>query len=575
MKLSKFIRRFIFIIAFVSSLLTFLISMIFQYKNFENDIIHIKEEYTELKKQEIEEEVLTIFKLIEYKEEVLNKSLNSKSKEEIEKQRAINQNELLEWIASLRFENSGYVFVNSTDGKALVFDGKKIENSVDYPYPHIFQKVINTVDNSAKEGFFTYKFKKLDTSEEFDKISFVKKYEKYNWIIGCGVYLDEVEMELKKKELDFQKNINMQLTTMFLVFIFILAVIYFISSKISKYIDLNIANLILSFKKASRNNEKINTSDLTFKEFVILANNINMTLENKNRIEKRLQDYIKIVDENVIISSTNKDGIITDVSESFCEISGYSREELIGNSHRVVRHPDVTNEFYENMWNTLLNGNTWKGEIRNISKKGIEYWVYAIIKPVIKRGEVKGFTAIRTNITDKKQIEQLSITDELTNLYNRRFFNAKIEEEINRAKRENRELTLLILDVDYFKQYNDNYGHQNGDLALEKVAEVLKKRTNRASDFAFRLGGEEFAIITVLEKEKAITFAELIRRDIEDLKIEHKASLISKYITISIGLVSKNALDIVNSDKLYKEADDNLYEAKRHGRNTTFYDGLV
>ena len=89
------------------------------------------------------------------------------------------------------------------------------------------------------------------------------------------------------------------------------------------------------------------------------------------------------------------------------------------------------------------------------------------------------------------------------------------------------------------------------------------------------MGGEEFAIITVLEKEKAITFAELIRRDIEDLKIEHKASLISKYITISIGLVSKNALDIVNSDKLYKEADDNLYEAKRHGRNTTFYDGLV
>jgi len=102
------------------------------------------------------------------------------------------------------------------------------------------------------------------------------------------------------------------------------------------------------------------------------------------------------------------------------------------------------------------------------------------------------------------------------------------------------------------------------------VSKVLKHRTNRASDFAFRLGGEEFGILTTLDKEKAIEFANLIRQDIEDLKIENCGSTVCKYLTISIGLVSKESSEIINSDKLYKEADDNLYEAKRLGRNCIY-----
>ena len=126
------------------------------------------------------------------------------------------------------------------------------------------------------------------------------------------------------------------------------------------------------------------------------------------------------------------------------------------------------------------------------------------------------------------------------------------------------------MDIDYFKEYNDNYGHQKGDLALERVANLLKKKAIRASDFTFRLGGEEFGIITTLDREKAIEFANLIKNEVENLKIEHKASKISKYLTISIGIISKEGENITNSDLLYKEADDNLYEAKRLGRNSIF-----
>ena len=301
-----------------------------------------------------------------------------------------------------------------------------------------------------------------------------------------------------------------------------------------------------------------------------MANNLNITLESKNETEIKLQDYIQIINENIIISSTNKDGFIVDVSEAFCKISGYTKEELIGKTHKVVRHPDTSTKFYEEMWKKLLEGNIWKGEIHNQDKTGKDYWVYAIIKPIFKNQELVGFTAIRTNITDKKYIEHLSITDELTQLYNRRFFNIKIIEELNRVKRENNHFSFLIMDIDYFKQYNDTYGHQKGDLALERVANILKKKTSRASDFAFRLGGEEFGIITTLDKEKAIEFANLIRSEIENLQIEHKTSEISKYLTISIGIVSKTGVEIINSDTLYKEADDCLYEAKRLGRNSIF-----
>ena len=227
-------------------------------------------------------------------------------------------------------------------------------------------------------------------------------------------------------------------------------------------------------------------------------------------------------------------------------------------------------EFFTHMWEVILSGKEWRGEIKNKTKNGTTYWIYSVIKPIIKKGQVSGFTSISTNITDKKHIEYLSITDELTGLYNRRFFNLKIEEEINRAKRENNHFTFLIMDVDYFKQYNDTYGHQKGDLALEKVANILRKKTSRGADFAFRLGGEEFGIITTLNKEKVIEFANLIKNDIENLKIEHKASAISKYLTTSIGIVSKKGDEIANSDILYKEADDCLYQAKGLGRNSIF-----
>lgn len=570
MKLSKFINTFLLGIIFFSTLLTFFISIYFQYLNFENDKKQIKSDFLELQKNSLKEQIDTVFTIIEKENETFEKLLE-KQKESSNVADLIkeHQQNLLSWLSTYKLKDKGYIFVNSTDALALIYHGEILETPKKYPDSELFKKQLEAIKNS-NGGFFTYKFKKLNSQKEYDKISFVRKYEKYNWIIGTGVYLDEVEESLKKSEQIFRKNLINQIISMLILFVFVFFFIYFISKKLSKYLKNNIENLTIAFEEASMKNKKIDTKYLTFKEFISLANNLNTTLESKNQTEKKLQDHIKIINENIIISSTNENGLITNVSEAFCKVSGYSKDELIGNTHKILRHPDTPNEFYTNIWEKLLNAQTWEGEIKNINKNGKTYWLHTVIKPIFENHEIVGYTTIQTNITNKKHVEHLSITDELTQLYNRRFFNEKIEEEINRAKRENNCFSLLIIDVDYFKQYNDTYGHQKGDLALEKVANILKKKSSRASDFAFRLGGEEFAIITILSEEKIVEFANLVRSEIKNLQIEHNSSLISKYLTISIGIVCKKGQEISDSDTLYKEADDNLYEAKRLGRNRVF-----
>ena len=568
MKLSKFINKYIFSIAFISTTLVFIISIFFQYLSYKKDIEHIKKQFTELKRTELIKEIQIIYDLVDQNNTILEKLTTSlPSNTNIKEIEEKNKNNILDLLASYVIGKDGYIFVNTLDSKALIWDKRKLQDPIKYPDEELFQK---QVDALKTDGFLFYKFKKPDTIEKFEKIAYVKEYKKYGWIIGTGAYLDDVQIELLRKEAIFKKSIKNQILTLLSVFILILIAIYIISKKLSKYIKMNIQNLTLSFEKAAKESIKINTNDLTFKEFISLANNLNSVLENKNATKKKLQDYVNIVNENIIISSTDKQGIITDASEAFCKISGYTKKELIGQTHSMIRHHDMPDSFYKNMWDTLLSKKEWKGELKNKDKSGNDYWVSAIIKPVLENNEIVGFTAIRTNITDKKHIEYLSITDELTQLYNRRFFNLKIEKEINRAKRENTYLSFLIMDIDYFKEYNDTYGHQKGDLALEEVAKILKKYTNRSSDSAFRLGGEEFGIITTLDKEKIIEFTNNIKNEIEELHIEHRKSTISKYLTISIGITSKAGTELLDISTLYKEADDSLYIAKNNGRNCIF-----
>ncbi|MCG6938342.1 MAG: diguanylate cyclase [Gammaproteobacteria bacterium] len=173
-----------------------------------------------------------------------------------------------------------------------------------------------------------------------------------------------------------------------------------------------------------------------------------------------------------------------------------------------------------------------------------------------------------------RKLAELSNTDQLTGLYNRRYLDVVFDRESRRALRDHSMLTYYMIDVDHFKNYNDNYGHPAGDMILEQVAACLKKTSRRPHDYVFRVGGEEFGILTTFQSEAdANTFAEIIRKSIEDLNIPHEYSEVNIHITISIGgHCCTPAIDCKFKD--YMEiADRRLYIAKTHGRNRVVMSG--
>ncbi len=167
-----------------------------------------------------------------------------------------------------------------------------------------------------------------------------------------------------------------------------------------------------------------------------------------------------------------------------------------------------------------------------------------------------------------KKLETVSYTDTLTSMHNRRYFNLVYEKELKRARRTHSYITFMMLDIDYFKQYNDTYGHIEGDFALKSVAKVLKRTLQRPSDFVFRLGGEEFGVLlTQTDESNSAKLARAIGDNIRAEEIEHSGSKVHKYLTISLGVVCCIADDALNEDVLITRADEMLYEAKETGRD--------
>ena len=302
--------------------------------------------------------------------------------------------------------------------------------------------------------------------------------------------------------------------------------------------------------------------------FIILLRAQNNASRDQQKLEqeiekrtKKLNEYVNIVNKYVTTSSTDLKGNITDVSEAFCRISGYTRDELIGKPHRIIKHPDTDPSIYKELWATITSGKKWVGEVKNRKKNGEAYWVLANIEPLYSDdNEMIGFTSIRQEITDKKRVEKLSVTDKLTQLYNR----VKIEEvftiEIAKFHRYNTSFSMILLDVDHFKEVNDEYGHNVGDTVLKEFANIIKSSVRR-EDIVGRWGGEEFIILTSnCSVASLLSLAEKIRKNIE----KYDFSVIGKS-TASFGVSILEDTD--TQESMIARADKSLYHAKKTGRN--------
>jgi len=185
-----------------------------------------------------------------------------------------------------------------------------------------------------------------------------------------------------------------------------------------------------------------------------------------------------------------------------------------------------------------------------------------------KELEAKVLDRTRELEISNKKLSELSIKDGLTNLYNRRFFDQALEREWNRLMRTGSPLSIIILDIDYFKLYNDNYGHQAGDECIKELAESINSSINRSSDVAARYGGEEFIIILPESgMEGALKVSEKLQDNLSKKRIEHKHSKVSDYVTVSIGISTIIPSLNLTPQLIVKQSDEALYRSKNAGRN--------
>ncbi|RON43238.1 GGDEF domain-containing protein [Pseudomonas frederiksbergensis] len=282
------------------------------------------------------------------------------------------------------------------------------------------------------------------------------------------------------------------------------------------------------------------------------------------------EKYRRAVDAAAIFSETDLSGRITYVNDQFCAISGYSREELIGQNHRLLNSGLHSADFFATLWRTIALGDVWKGEICNRAKDGSLYWVDSTMVPVLNdaTGRVDRYLSIRFDVSEKRQLlhslQWRVGHDVLTGLPNRAFLSDLLDQALEFSRKENIPLAVCMLDLDGFKAVNDGYGHASGDLLLVEVAKRLRTIV-RGEDVVARLAGDEFVLVLRYVRDLPELRAAL-NRVLGAISAPY--SLHGKDINVfaSIG-VTLFPYDNEDAETLLRHADQAMYVAKQRGRN--------
>jgi len=292
----------------------------------------------------------------------------------------------------------------------------------------------------------------------------------------------------------------------------------------------------------------------------------------RRRIEAELRKLSSAVEHSpTSVFITDAKGVIEYVNPKFCEVTGYAPEELVGNRPSLLQSGETPREVYRDMWRTLAQGRSWRGEFRNKRKDGSVYWDFTSISPIFgENDEVTHYVAVKEDVTSRKENElrnwKQANFDQVTGLPNRILFQDRLTQVLARARRDGRRVAVMFIDLDRFKQVNDTLGHDTGDVVLRMVAERLGSCV-RTSDTVARLGGDEFtAILPDPGPEKAITA--VARRVLDGLRKPFPLGGGQEVFlggSIGIAVCPDDGMD---ASELVRNADQAMYRAKESGRNT-------
>ncbi|HOU49663.1 MAG: diguanylate cyclase [Smithella sp.] len=277
-----------------------------------------------------------------------------------------------------------------------------------------------------------------------------------------------------------------------------------------------------------------------------------------------------------MVFRTNHNGYFTFANVSTILMTGYEEDEIIGKRYIDIIHPSMREQavkFFDNQFVKKIK-NTYS-EYPIIKKDGSEIWLGQNTQLIMEGGKITGFQAVSRDITERKRLEkdlkeseeryrQLSIMDDLTQLYNARHFHSQIKMEINRLERYDYPLTLLLLDIDDFKAFNDTYGHLEGDQVLMRLGQVIK-RCLRKADSAYRYGGEEFTVILPMTTgQEGIVTAERIREELSKEDFTPVPDQIV-HLTVSIGLSQYKQKESIKD--FVSRVDQLMYQSKKNGKD--------
>ncbi|WP_170169195.1 sensor domain-containing diguanylate cyclase [Mesobacillus subterraneus] len=304
--------------------------------------------------------------------------------------------------------------------------------------------------------------------------------------------------------------------------------------------------------------------------------------KNMERALRESEEQYRFIAENSsdMIGRLSSAGIILYISPASKRILGYRNEDLIGTKIYEMLHPDDRKTLLGEYGDPQNFRSIVTFSYRMLHKNGEYIWAETTVRPLRdKSGKPSGMMFSTRDITARRTIEnqlresnlllkKLSSLDGLTEIYNRRAFDEFLKTEWTFARKQETPITLLLMDIDFFKEYNDSYGHIQGDECLKAVARTLEDFFHERGYFAARYGGEEFAVVLPnTDSDKAFMLVEEFMLEIHALNLQHELSPVSDNVTISVGLSSMTPAGEVKIKKIMEFADRALYKAKQSGRN--------
>ena len=251
---------------------------------------------------------------------------------------------------------------------------------------------------------------------------------------------------------------------------------------------------------------------------------------------------------------------------------GFDADEIIGKTDFDLLCEEEAAVLAEIKNGVMERGVAARAEIRATVGGEVFFYDLTAAPHINGNGEMIGITCAATNITEQKKVQEelqnLAQIDPLTQIANRRVFDQALDREWRLAMRNNSQISLVMIDVDAFKLYNDNYGHQAGDDCLVAISDALKETMKRPTDFLARYGGEEFVMVLPnTNADGAVKLAEAVREKVKSLRIPHGYSPAAQHITVSLGVTSMTPFNGCDSSELLSRADQALYHAKCFGKD--------